>query len=145
MNPNSHPAWDGLHGTLPRSITAGRRWFDGSKSSSGMSGMLSRVPLMQRQGLRPCHPNSNSWSSMLWLLIGYMYLFIHRPFEIWPSVGVFRIELVYMLITGSIWLVNSGKRWLPNRLHWANFIFAGVVVLTWLASSWSDAGQLTVE
>lgn len=82
---------------------------------------------------------------MLWLLIGYMYLFIHRPFEIWPSLGTFRMELVYMLITGSIWLVNSGKRWLPNPLHWANFFFAGAVLLTWLASSHSDAGQLTVE
>lgn len=82
---------------------------------------------------------------MLWLLIGYMYLFIHRPFEIWPSLGTFRIELVYMLITGSLWLVNSEKRWLPNSIHWANLFFAGTVVLSWLASSHSDAGQVTVE
>lgn len=82
---------------------------------------------------------------MLWLLIGYMYLFIHRPFEIWPTLGMFRIELVYMLITGSVWLVNSEKRWLSNPLHWGNFLFAFVVVLTWAVSPWGDAGQLTVE
>ena len=39
---------------------------------------------------------------MRWLLIGYMYLFIHRPFEIWPTLGDFRIELVFALLAGFV-------------------------------------------
>ena len=26
---------------------------------------------------------------MVWLLLGYMFLFIHRPFEVWPVLGTF--------------------------------------------------------
>ena len=36
---------------------------------------------------------------MLWILIGYMFLFIHRPFEIWPALGTLHIERLYMLGT----------------------------------------------
>ncbi len=25
---------------------------------------------------------------MIWLLGGYMWLFIHRPFEVWPWLGI---------------------------------------------------------
>ena len=52
---------------------------------------------------------------MVWLLIGYMFLFIHRPFEVWPALGDLRIELCYMLITGGVWLFTPGKRWPANR------------------------------
>ncbi|HXG11936.1 MAG TPA: O-antigen ligase family protein [Gemmataceae bacterium] len=82
---------------------------------------------------------------MLWLLIGYMLLFIHRPFEVWPSLAPYRIELLYMLATGPVWLVASGKTWIANRLHVAFFAFAAVVVLCWMVSPWSSHGELTVE
>ena len=29
---------------------------------------------------------------MFWLLVGYMFLFIHRPFEFWPALGDLHIE-----------------------------------------------------
>src|SRR5436190_843651 len=32
---------------------------------------------------------------VLWILIGYMFLFIHRPFEVWPSLGEMHLERVY--------------------------------------------------
>ena len=34
---------------------------------------------------------------MHWLLIGYMFLFIHRPFELWPALGELHVERVYIL------------------------------------------------
>jgi O-antigen ligase len=71
---------------------------------------------------------------MFWILVGYMFLFIHRPFEVWPVLAPYRIELVYILITGIVWATVAEKRWLPNPLHWAFFAFAGVVLVSWLAS-----------
>ena len=35
---------------------------------------------------------------MRWLLIGYMFLFIDRPFEVWPWLGDLHVERVYMLL-----------------------------------------------
>src|SRR5687767_11237420 len=82
---------------------------------------------------------------MIWLLIGYMCLFVHRPFEVWPSLGEMRLERVYVLATLPVWLLTSGKGWMPNRLHFAFFAFAGVLLLSWTASPWGDACLLTVE
>ena len=41
---------------------------------------------------------------MIWLLGGYMWLFIHRPFKVWPWLGELRVERVYMLVTIFYWL-----------------------------------------
>lgn len=82
---------------------------------------------------------------MIWLLIGYMFLFIHRPFEFWPALGAMRIELVYMLITGAIWLVHPGKRFTFNPLHLAFALFAGAVLVCGLASPWSDSCWTTLD
>jgi hypothetical protein len=82
---------------------------------------------------------------MRWLLIGYVYLVIHRPFEIWPALGEFRIELLYMLATGAVWLAYPGKRLVPNYLH---FGFAGLflaVLVSWLASPWADRSYDAVD
>ena len=75
---------------------------------------------------------------MLWLLIAYMFLFIHRPFEVWPSLGAFRLELLYMLIVGAVWLAAPHKRFRFNSLHLAIFGFAGAVLFCSLLSPWSD-------
>jgi len=82
---------------------------------------------------------------MLWLLIGYMFLFIHRPFEVWPSLGTFHLERIYMLGTLLAVVAWSGKRWLPNRMHWAFGGMALAVFLCWLASPWGIAGEGIVE
>jgi hypothetical protein len=82
---------------------------------------------------------------MLWLLIGYMWLFIHRPFEIWPALGAIRFELLYMLLTGGIWLMYPGKRWLPSPLHRAFFAFAGVMIACCLVSPWAEQGFVILD
>ncbi len=82
---------------------------------------------------------------MIWLLIGYMFLFIHRPFEVWPTLGTFHIERVYMLGTLLVAAFYPRKRWLPNGLHGAMFAFAGAVFLCWLLSPWAEQGQQAVE
>jgi O-antigen ligase len=82
---------------------------------------------------------------MLWILIGYMFLFIHRPFELWPALGVFHLERIYMagtLLAVALW---PGKRWTANCLHAAFAAFALAVLVCWLASTWAAVGQVVVE
>jgi hypothetical protein len=83
--------------------------------------------------------------AMHWLLIGYMFLFIHRPFEIWPVLGDIRLELLYMLVTGMVWLAFPGKRWLSNPLHAGIIGFGAAMLLCWLASPWSGDTFETVD
>jgi len=82
---------------------------------------------------------------MRWLLIGYMFLFIDRPFEVWPWLGDLHVERVYMLFTMTVWAAYPGKRWLPNAQHAAYALFAGAVVTAWALSPWADKGLPTVE
>ncbi len=82
---------------------------------------------------------------MHWLLIGYMFLFIHRPFEVWPALGEMRVERIYMAVTVTAWLFAGGKRWLPNIQHAAYAALAGSVVLAWVLSPWMDSTQPRVE
>jgi O-antigen ligase len=82
---------------------------------------------------------------MLWLLGGYMWLFIHRPFEVWPALGAYQVERAYMLLTILCWLCYLGKQWVPNRLHIAFIGFTLALVFCWLASPYVDKGTKTVE
>jgi O-antigen ligase len=82
---------------------------------------------------------------MHWLLIGYMFLFIHRPFEVWPALGDLHVERVYMAVTLAAWAVYPGKRWLPNPQHAAYAAFAAVVLACWCLSPWMDRSQPAVE
>jgi hypothetical protein len=82
---------------------------------------------------------------MLFILIGYMFLFIHRPFEIWPALGDMHVERFYMCGALLAVLFYTGKKWIPNRQHVAYFAFAAAVVACWLGSPWADKCQETVE
>ena len=82
---------------------------------------------------------------MRWLLIGYMFLFIDRPFEVWPWLGELHFERVYMLFTLAVWAVYPGKRFLPNTQHAAYFAFGAAVLFAWAVSPWAATGQPVVE
>lgn len=82
---------------------------------------------------------------MQWLLIGYMFLFIDRPFEVWTWLGDLHFERMYMLFTLAAWFVYPHKRWIPNPQQGAYIGFAAAVVLCWAMSPWSDKGQNIVE
>jgi O-antigen ligase len=80
---------------------------------------------------------------MIWVLIGYMFLFIHRPFEVWPSLAEIHLERVYMV--GALLYAATSFRWIPNRQHMAYFVFAAVVMVCWFCSPWMEQGEETVE
>ena len=62
---------------------------------------------------------------MPWLLIGYMYLFLHRPFEVWPEIGEYRVERIYMLITLVAWaLVGALEIQIVRWAVWNEFDLA---------------------
>lgn len=82
---------------------------------------------------------------MRWLLIGYMFLFIDRPFEVWPWLGDLRIERIYMLFTMGVWVIYPNKRFLPNVQHAAYLAFGAAVLFAWAISPWSDYGQPIIE
>ena len=71
---------------------------------------------------------------MIWLLGGYMWLFVHRPFEIWPILGTLQIERVYMIVMLVVWLIAPGKGWASNRIHYAMGFFTLALAASWLAS-----------
>jgi O-antigen ligase len=82
---------------------------------------------------------------MQYLLIGYMFLFIDRPFEVWPWLGDLHVERIYMLFTLAVWTIYPNKRWLPNNQHAAYIAFALSVIMCWLMSPFSEQGQPIVE
>jgi O-antigen ligase len=82
---------------------------------------------------------------MVWLLIGYMFLFIHRPFEVWPALGEVRLELCYVLLVGAVWLFTPGKRWPRNALHAAILAFAAAMVICWMQSPWNEQTYATLD
>jgi O-antigen ligase len=82
---------------------------------------------------------------MIWLLLGYMFLFIYRPFEVWPALGEYHLERLYMLGTLLAVLAWPGKRWIPNRHHFAFGAFGLAVLVCWLVSPWGTAGEQVVE
>jgi O-antigen ligase len=75
---------------------------------------------------------------MIWLLGGYMWLFVHRPFEVWPVLGAMQIERVYMIVMLVVWLVSPGKGWVSNRIHYALAAFTLVLTASWLLSPYMD-------
>ncbi len=82
---------------------------------------------------------------MIWLLIGYMWLFIHRPFEIWPVLATIHLERMYMIATILCWLVSGPRLPSKNRLHWSLGFFFLAILASWLSSPYSAAGWPSVN
>ena len=82
---------------------------------------------------------------MLYILLGYMFLFIHRPFEVWPALGDYHVERIYAVLACMAWCVYPVKRLVPAKLDLCVALFCFAVVVSWIMSPWSDAGALAVE
>lgn len=83
---------------------------------------------------------------MIWVLVGYMWLFLHRPFEIWPIFATIRLERTYMIFTLIAWFAISAKTWTSNRNNVALFFVAFSIFISTLLSPFFPLGQnLTTE
>ena len=74
---------------------------------------------------------------MIWIIVGYMWLFLHRPFEVWPWMGTLRVERVYMITTLVLWLVFGGKQFTSNRINAAILLMALAIFLSALLSPYT--------
>jgi O-antigen ligase len=81
---------------------------------------------------------------MLYLMLGYIYLCIHRPFEIWTQLGDLRIELVYFTVMCAFW-VASGVRLHSTGLLAAIAGMGSAFVLSWAMSRWSERAEQVVK
>jgi hypothetical protein len=54
---------------------------------------------------------------MIYLIIGYMWIYIHRPFEVWPWLGDLHLERVYMVVMILFWLGFVSKKMPKNRMN----------------------------
>src|SRR3712207_2147155 len=75
---------------------------------------------------------------MIWLLGGYMWLYVHRPFEYWAWMGPLQVERGYMLVMLLVWLVWPRKGWAPNRIHAALAAVTLVLGAAWVVSPYAD-------
>ncbi len=109
-----------------------------SSSATHYDDVYARMP-------SPTAATASRASPIVWLLVGYMWLFVHRPFEIWPVLATFRIERVYMIVTILCWLMSAPRFPPPNRLHLRFVLFVLVMVASWMMSPFAGAGDATVE
>jgi O-antigen ligase len=75
---------------------------------------------------------------MIWLLGGYMWLYVHRVFEVWPSLGEMQVERGYMLVMLLAWVVSPSKGLVGNRIHAAMAYFTFALVAAWALSPYGD-------
>ncbi len=78
---------------------------------------------------------------MIWILVGYMWLFMHRPFEIWPILATIRVERVYMIFTLIAWFSFSAKTWTNNRSSGAILLIAFSILFATLISPYMGLGE----
>ena len=75
---------------------------------------------------------------MIWIIVGYMWLFLHRPFEVWPWMGTLRIERVYMICTLIAWFTMAEKQLTENRINFAMAAFAIAMTVSAVMSPYLD-------
>jgi hypothetical protein len=82
---------------------------------------------------------------MIWLLVGYMFLEIHRPYEIWMWMARIYVERWYMIAVIGYWLLRRPSLPRANRLHWRFGLFIAVMLASWFASPYEKTGDPAVE
>ena len=109
-----------------------------------------RVPgaILLRRHVPPIRgllPANTEVHRVIWLLGGYMWLFVHRPFEVWPILGTLQVECASMALILLGWVLSSGFRWARNPLHAAFLALAIAMLLGWQASGRPDLGEKPVS
>jgi O-antigen ligase len=81
---------------------------------------------------------------MIWLLGIYMWLYIHRPFEVWPWLGALQIERIYMVALLVVWAGYPGKVFTAAKTHLALLFFSLVLLASWVTSPYAQEEGVTV-
>ncbi len=79
---------------------------------------------------------------MLWMVIGYLFLFIFRPWEYWPALAPFRIERLYMIFLLALVFLWQGRRHIPHLITRWIMAFLFILLLSSIAAyRWTDASE----
>jgi O-antigen ligase len=70
-----------------------------------------------------------------------MWLFLHRPFEVWPWIGELRVERVYMIVTITYWALCANKTWPSSRFHFGFLLLALATLASAASSPYTTAGD----
>jgi hypothetical protein len=81
---------------------------------------------------------------MIYLMVFYIYLAIHRPMEIWQALGDARPELIFFTTMTLAWAV-AGKRVRSPALLFAIGGMATAFVFSWAMSPWAEKAELVVK
>src|SRR5438093_479561 len=79
-------------------------------------------------------------SPLLYMMIGYMALFIIRPFEVWPVLGDLYLERIYMIALLAVSLTSLQQLPTLDTVGRSVAVFVGVVTLSLVASSYFTEG-----
>jgi len=84
---------------------------------------------------------------MIYLLGGYLWMYVHRPFEVWPWLGTVQLERGYALLMIVVWLVTPNKTFHLTRMHLAIGTFLSVILASYLMTPHSHLSGVweTVE
>jgi len=81
---------------------------------------------------------SKKFNPVLWGTIGYLFLFIFRPFEYWEWLGKSHIERIYMIVLIIIVMFLSGKRYKHHSIATALIALFGVICLSAMTTYWPN-------
>lgn len=74
---------------------------------------------------------------MIWWLVGYMILFIYRPFEIWPILATIRLERIYFIAMLVAALASGRIGFRSHPIHFGVLLMVIAVLFSWVSSPWS--------
>lgn len=70
---------------------------------------------------------------LFWLVIGYLFLFIFRPYEYKPVLGEYHIERIYMIMLLLATFLSQKKRYIPHPITRSVMIFFLVMIVSAIA------------
>lgn len=79
------------------------------------------------------------------VIVGYMFLFIFRPFEVWPQLAELRIERAYMLFALSVFVFKEKNEGVANKLHFYILALCALVILSPVFSPYPAATENQVQ
>lgn len=84
-------------------------------------------------------------STLLLLLVGYLFLLIFRPYEYWPTLGEWRIERIYMIFFICAAFLSKEKQFVPSLINGVVVLFSLSLIFCGIFSISLDASWRTIE
>lgn len=77
------------------------------------------------------------------LLAGYLFLLIFRPYEYWTMLGEFHVERVYMIFFLAVVFFSKEKHFVPSSINGAILLFSAVLLLSsFFSISWNESWKI---